>query len=88
MKLGFPQFFYDILRGLQVVTKLGYANDERIKDALELLLQKQNPEGKWILESTPSGRMRTDLEKKGKPSKWITLNAFRVIKTVQQNRAS
>jgi len=28
LKLGFPQFFYDILRGLQVVTKLGYAEDK------------------------------------------------------------
>lgn len=88
LKLGFPQFFYDILRGLQVVTKLGYAEDKRINDALELLLQKQNPEGKWILESTPSGRMQTDLEKKGKPSKWITLNALRVIKTVQRGMSS
>jgi len=84
LNLGFPAFFYDILRGLQVITKLGYARDERIEDALEILLKKQNEEGKWILESTPSGRMQTDLEKKGKPSKWVTLNALKVIKAVYQ----
>jgi hypothetical protein len=84
LKFGFPSFFYDILRGLQVVTRLGYAKDERINDALELLLKKQNSEGKWILESTPSGRMQTDLEKKGKPSKWVTLNALKVIKALYQ----
>ena len=86
LNLGFPAFFYDILRGLQVVTRLGYATDERINDAYELLLQKQTSEGKWILESTPSGRMQTDLEKKGRPSKWVTLSAVNVVKTVQRNR--
>lgn len=88
LKLSFPWFFYSILRGLSVVTKLGYAKDRRIDDALEILLRKQNPEGKWILESTPSGRMQTDLEQEGKPSKWITLNALRVIRRVYQNRNS
>ena len=88
LRFGFPQFFYDILRGLSVVTKLGYAGDERIDDALEVLLRKQNKEGKWILESTPSGRMQTNLEQKGKPSKWITLNALNVVKRVYQSRGS
>jgi len=80
LKLSFPWFFYDILRGLSVVTKLGYSKDRRIDDAVQILLQKQDSDGKWILESTPSNRMQTDLEQKGKPSKWITLNALRVVK--------
>jgi len=87
LKLGFPWFFYDILRGLSVVTKLGYTHDERLNDALEILAQKQNAEGKWILEDTPSGRMQTNLEQKGKPSKWITLHALRVLKRIYQNSA-
>jgi hypothetical protein len=86
LKLGFPWFFYDILRGLSVVTKLGYSLDERIDDALEILLQKQNSDGKWILESTPSSRMQTNLEPRGKPSKWITLHALKVIKRIYQHR--
>lgn len=86
LKLGFPCFGYDLLRGLSVVTRLGYAEDDRIDDALEVLLGKQNENGKWILESTPSGRMQVDLERKGEPSKWVTLNALRVIKQVHQSR--
>jgi len=85
LNLGFPWFFYDILRGLSVVTKLGYTQDERLNDALEILVQKQNAEGKWILENTPSGRMQTNLEQKGKPSKWITLHALRVLKRIYQD---
>lgn len=86
LKLSFPCFFYDILRGLSVITKLGCIWDKRIDDALEILLQKQNADGKWILESIPSVRMQTNLEQKGKPSKWITLEALKVIKRVYQNR--
>jgi len=32
--------------------------------------------------------MQTNLEQKGKPSKWVTLNALRVLKRVYQNRNS
>ena len=83
LKFGFPWFYrYDVLRGLLVLTKLSYTRDERMSDALNLLLDKQNQEGKWILESTPSGRMHASIETKGKPSKWVTLNALRVLKRV------
>lgn len=56
--------------------------DERIFDAVEVLLQKQDNDGRWILERTPFA-MHTVLEQKGKPSKWITLNALRIIKRIQ-----
>ena len=83
LKFGFPWFYrYDVLRGLLVLTKLGYTRDERMSDALDLILNKQNQEGKWILESTPAGRMHSSIETKGKPSKWVTLNALRVLKRV------
>ena len=82
LKLGFPCFFYDILRGLDVVTRLGYVQDERIQDALGVILSKQGVDGKWVLETTPTGRMQTNLETKGRPSKWITMNALRVIERI------
>ncbi len=88
LKFGFPQFFYDILRGLSVVTELGYATDSRIDDALEILLRKQNNDGSWNLESSLVGRMQTTLERKGGPSKWITLDALRVIRRVYEARGS
>jgi len=83
LNLSFPWFFYDILRGLSVVTKLGYTRDTRMTDALEVLLQKQDSDGRWVLESTPTGRMHATLEQKGRPSKWITLHALKVIRRVQ-----
>jgi hypothetical protein len=85
LKLGFPQFSYDILRGLDVVTRLEYLHDDRLSDTLLILKRKQNNDGTWILESTPTGRMQTAIEQKGKPSKWITLYALRVLKRIYRN---
>ena len=88
LELGFPQFFYDLLRGLSVVCKAGYADDERIDEALRILLDKQLADGSWILESSPIGRMQTNLEQKGRPSKWVTLEALRVVKSVYETRGA
>jgi hypothetical protein len=84
-------YFYDILHGLRVLTKLGYEDDERIKTAVHLLLSKRRPDGRWNLEGDwyregdhfyPSGKGRTapvKVEEIGEPSKWVTLNALRVL---------
>jgi len=81
LKLGFPWFYgYNILRGLDVLTKLGYTEDERLSDAMQVLLQKRCQDGRWTLESAPAGRMHANIETVGKPSKWITLIALRVLK--------
>jgi hypothetical protein len=81
LKLGFPWFYgYNILRGLDVLTRLRYVKDKRLNDAFELLLLKRRKDGAWILESTPAGRMQTNIEVRGKPSKWITLIALRTLK--------
>ncbi len=91
-KLHFPMYyFYDILHGLRVLTKLGYADDERIKSAAHLLSSKRRPDGRWNLEGDwyqegdyfyPSGKGRkapVKVEVIGEPSKWVTLNALRVL---------
>jgi len=87
LKLGFPRFYgYNVLRGLDVLTKLGYVEDERLDDAVKVVLQKRMPDGRWILESAPTGRMHVNLEPVGKPSKWITLTALRVLKRLYPDK--
>jgi hypothetical protein len=75
-----PWFGYSILRGLDVLGKLGYVNDHREDNAAKIILQKRQSNGAWILEDTPVGRMQTNIETKGQQSKWITLIALRVLK--------
>jgi hypothetical protein len=86
LQLSFPWFAgYSFLRGLDVLTKLGYVKDERLSDAVEALLRKRLRSGAWILENSPQGRMQASIESKGKPSKWITLIALRVLKRLSIN---
>jgi hypothetical protein len=40
------------------------------------------------LENTLNGKMWVDIEQKGKPSKWVTLRALRVLKRVAQTQAA
>jgi hypothetical protein len=85
LKFGFPTFYmYNTLRGLDVLSKLGLADDSRINNALDGLLAKRGQDGTWNLESSPVGRMHANIEPVGKPSKWITMIALRVLKRLGQ----
>jgi hypothetical protein len=37
------------------------------------------PDGRWILENSLNGKMWADVEAGGKPSKWLTWFALRVL---------
>ncbi len=81
LKFGFPLMYQtDALEILAILTKLGY-HDPRMQEAIDLLLSKQDDQGRWTLETTFNGRFQVDIEEKDKPSKWITLNALKVLKS-------
>lgn len=84
LKFGFPLAYQtDVLEVLGVVTDLGYTKDERMGDAIDLLISKQDENGRWRSENPYLRRMWGSIaETKGKPSKWITLNALRIIKRI------
>lgn len=83
-KLGFPlSYWSDLLETLAALVALGYADDPRLAEAYHWLLAKQDAQGRWKLENSLNGKMWADIEKKGKPSKWITLRALRVIKAME-----
>lgn len=78
-RLGFPLMYQtDILEILTILMDLN-VKDERMKEATKLLEAKQLSDGKWKLENTYNGKMIVDIEKKGEPSKWITLKALHVL---------
>jgi hypothetical protein len=88
-------YYYDILVGLDTITALGYGSDKRLGPALKIIEEKRRPDGTWALEAVhpdigPGANFSLRkqptpfvLEEKGKPSKWITLTALRVMKRVQ-----
>jgi hypothetical protein len=80
-KFGFPVFYVtDILQILEALVPLGLAGDARLRNAIDLLVKKQNPDGRWVMEYTYNGKMWVDIETKHQPSKWVTLRALRVLK--------
>ena len=80
LQFGFPLMWNtDALEILGILTKLGY-RDERMQEAVDLVISKQDDQGIWKLETTFNGRFQVNIERKDKPSKWITLNALKVLK--------
>jgi hypothetical protein len=80
-KFGYPiGYVADVLQNLEVLALLEQINDARVSPALKFLLGKQDDLGRWKMEYSLNSKMWTDIEKKGRPSKWITLRAIRVLK--------
>lgn len=80
MKFGFPLMYQtDALEILGVLAKLGY-KDERMQEAVDLVVSKQDAQGRWLLESTFNGKFQVNIERKGEQSKWVTLKALTALK--------
>jgi hypothetical protein len=79
-RLAFPTWWhYDVLRGLDSVRRAD-ARDERVTEAIDLVASKRDAEGRWRLESRYAGRMPVEIDEgEGRPSRWITLRALRVL---------
>ena len=90
-------YYYDILVGLDLMTRFGYAGDKRLVPALEILKKKRQADGTWLLDKVHPDLGRGSaygmdvshvkplaLEKEGKPSKWITMTALRILKKVDE----
>ena len=85
LKFGFPLMYQDdALEILRLLTKLGY-RDERMQEAVDLVLSKQDKQGKWKLENTFNGKIQVDIEKLGEDSKWVTLSAIYALKKYYGN---
>jgi hypothetical protein len=80
-KFGYPiGYITDVLQNLEVLAALGQSQDPRLAHALELIVSKQDKQGRWLLEYGYNGKTWVDIEKKGCPSKWVTLRALRALK--------
>jgi hypothetical protein len=80
LNLGFPWMWNtDILEVLDILTRLGF-RDARMTEAVDLVMSKRAADGRWTLEDDFAGRMQVNVERKGRPSKWVTLAALRVLR--------
>jgi hypothetical protein len=73
-----PRWHYDVLRALE------YFRAARMDEAIALLRSKQQLDGTWLLEHTHPGKVHFSLEEgDGRPSRWNTLRAMRVLRWYQ-----
>ena len=80
-RFAFPTWWhYDVLRGLEYLRRAGVAPDERVAEAIALIESKRDGDGRWLLDTQYPGAMPVAVEESaGRPSRWITLRALRVL---------
>jgi hypothetical protein len=82
LALHHPTFWhFDVLRGLDHLAAAGADPDPRLSEAIELVRSKRDGTGRWPLENPYPGRLHFELDEgAGRPSRWNTLRALRVLR--------
>jgi hypothetical protein len=80
-RFAFPTWWhYDVLRGLEYLRRADVEPDERAAEAIDLVASKRDDDGRWRLETQYPGKMPVETnEGEGRPSRWNTLRALRVL---------
>ena len=80
-RFSFPTWWhYDVLRGLEYLRRAGAPPDGRAAEAIELVESKRDSDGRWPLENRHPGTMAVEVDEgEGRPSRWNTLRALRVL---------
>ena len=86
LQFSFPtRWHYDVLRALDYFRQTAEPPDRRLDEAIELVRSRQQPDGTWLLENTHPGAVHFLLEEgDGRPSRWNTLRALRVLRWAER----
>ena len=86
LKLSYPcRWYYDILRAMDYFQFSKVKYDVRMEEAIQEIKRKRNKEGLWRLAANYPGQVHFEMEKAGKPSRWNTLRALRILKHFEIN---
>lgn len=80
--LSFPypaRWKYDILRALDYFRAARSPYDIRLEDAIQVVYKKRNKTRTWNLNAHHPGEVHFYMEEAGRPSRWNTLRALRVL---------
>ena len=81
LKLAFPcRWKFDILRALDYFQYAERNWDNRMDEAVMMILKKRNKDGTWNVQAAHPGEVHFIMEPAGKTSRWNTLRAMRVLK--------
>jgi len=85
-KSGWKQFNFpknynsDLLEVLLLLGREGEKRNSAIDNALEVVLSKKNKDNQWKMVGGFNNKMWAELDKKGKPSPWVTFRALLALK--------
>ncbi len=90
LQFSFPTwYFYDVLRGLDYLRSAEVEPEERVAEAIGVVEGNRDPDGRWPLQNVHEGEAHFQMEDgEGKPSRWNTLRAMRVLHWFAQGGAS
>ncbi|MEM9327344.1 MAG: hypothetical protein AAGA85_16880, partial [Bacteroidota bacterium] len=78
LRLPYPsRWRYDILRALDYFQSATIPWDDRMRPAINALLEKRKKTGLWPLNAAYPGQVHFEMEKAGQASRWNTLRALR-----------
>ncbi len=81
LRLSFPpRWRYDVLRSLDHFQSAGAPGDDRLEDAIDVVVGKRRKDGRWPVQQRYSGQTWFEMEEVGRPSRWNTLRALRVLR--------
>ena len=75
-----PRWHYDVLRGLDYFQSVAAPRDDRLSEAVGVIVERRDGTGRWDLEHTHRGKTYFEMERVGSPSRWNTLRALRVLR--------
>ena len=74
-----PRWHYDILRALDYLQSVRAPRDSRLEEAIGMVRGRRTEDGRWLLPQAHRGESFFQLESVGRPSRWNTLRALRVL---------
>jgi hypothetical protein len=76
-----PLWHYDVLRALDYVRSAGIEPDSRIDEALSIVRERRQADGRWLLDVRHRDTLFTEFAGVvGEPNRWVTLRALRVLR--------
>jgi hypothetical protein len=98
-RIHYPtHYYYDLLVGLDAITRLGYGGDPRLAPALRWLSARRDRQGRWRIDATHPDLPLEEpyslrppyypfvLERPGVPSRWATVSALAVLARVERSK--
>src|SRR5438552_13010020 len=82
LRFSFPTFWhYDVLRGLDYLRNAGIKPDRRVREAIEVVIERRHQNGRWPLNLLHPEQIPLQMETAvGSASRWNTLRALRVLR--------